>query len=284
MAAKRSEEKAPYVGYKQTVVDKKLINIYTNLTRADQRKIKKDCKKINETKYSYLEAILIDYERANTIADSIIKKVFGYDDQDRKNDLVLLMLSLGIGVEKRTPEEISLIIGEKADDINSRVVALKDIYADLIDIISDYVWQELNFEQDNERNLANLSTTQKSYLKVYSHKQGLSEQSYLNNLINNYKNAQILAREALEGSLSNLNITQEDLTMLLIYCGIGVTKKSALEMYILASKDELLSEEDYIIKRALLISKWQSQMAHIYDAVIESQINHKKHVKCLSNI
>lgn len=283
MVANSNEEIAPYVGYKQTKVDKKLQGIYTNLTRADQRKIKKDSKRIAETKYSYLEAILIDCERADILASSIIKKVFGYNDKERKNELVLILLYFGIGVEKRSPEEISYITGEKEADVRKKVESLKEVYADLIDIITDYVWQELNFEQETEKNYKSLSTTQKSYLKVYSHQQGLSERSYLNNLTNNYNNAKSLAREALDNGLQSLNISYNDLVLLLIYCGIGVVKKSALEMYILSEKDNPLSEEDFIINKALLVSKWQDKLSYIENTIAEVQKNHKKHVKSLNN-
>ncbi len=138
-------ERVPYVGYKDTKVDSELRGMYDSLTRGEQRRLKKESKKLDATKYEYLEEILIDYNNARLLA---WEALYGLDLYICFNDLVKLLLEFGIGVQKRRPDEISLISGESAEDIKRDFQRIARDYEDDIVTIYDRVFSDIDKTKD----------------------------------------------------------------------------------------------------------------------------------------
>ncbi len=127
----------PYVGYKRSIVDKEVLYIHDNLSKGEQRRVKKIVKGLDETEYEYLEEVLIDYEYASKIASEVIDK--GIISGMSKLELALLMLLFGIGVAKRKPEEIALISGQMVKEIDELEYYFRDNFFDTIDVIYDEI-------------------------------------------------------------------------------------------------------------------------------------------------
>ena len=133
-------ERVPYVGYKDVKVDRELRNMYDSLTKGEQRRLKKESKRLDATKYEYLEEILIDYNNARLLAWGALNEL---DFYICFNDLVKLLLEFGIGVQKRRPDEISLISGESTEDIKRDFQRLAKDYDEDIVTIYDKVFSDI---------------------------------------------------------------------------------------------------------------------------------------------
>lgn len=133
-------------------VNAELREEYNFLPKEDKIKLKKSSKSIGATKFEYLEEILIDYEKAFEIANSII---FDLDFDINYQDLIKILLFCGIGVSKRTSKEISIVSGvyEKVLDFNKK--DLLETYGNNLDEICDKVYEFLNLNEKNNNKRKN---------------------------------------------------------------------------------------------------------------------------------
>ena len=146
-------ERVPYVGYKDTKVDKELRSMYDSLTRGEQRRLKKESKKLDSTKYEYLEEILIDYNNAFTFATEV---QYDLDFDIDLNDLINILLFFGIAVQRRRPDEISLISGESAESLKNDQDRLAKDYEDKILDIYDIVMRTLEKTKNQNNKVMSL--------------------------------------------------------------------------------------------------------------------------------
>ncbi len=146
-------KRVPYVGYKDTKVDKELRSMYDSLTRGEQRRLKKESKKLDSTKYEYLEEILIDYNNAFTFATEV---QYDLDFDIDLNDLINILLFFGIGVQRRRPDEISLISGESAESLKNDQDRLAKDYEDKILDIYDIVMRTLEKTKNQNNKVMSL--------------------------------------------------------------------------------------------------------------------------------
>lgn len=137
----------------QTKADSELRSMYDCLTRGKQRRLKKESKKLDATKYAYLEEILIDYNNAVSIA---IEAIYGLDFHIELNDLIHLLLLCGMGVAKRRADEISLISGESAEELKKEKIRLLDEYKDMLVDIYDVVMQDLEKTKNQNNKVMSL--------------------------------------------------------------------------------------------------------------------------------
>ena len=139
MVTDSNGNKVPYVGYRDTKVGRDIVNLYIDLKRGEQRRVKKLSRDLDENKYEYLEEVYIDFENAFKFSTEIIdaKLITGMSQLE----LCDLMLLFGIGVARRTPEEIALISGESIKDIEELEYFIRDNYSETIDVIYDVVMQ-----------------------------------------------------------------------------------------------------------------------------------------------
>ena len=135
-------KRVPYVGYRDTMVGKEVVDLYSDLKRGEQRRTKKLAEASNENKYEYLEEVLIDFERAFKISTELLdaKLISGMS----RLELCDLMLLFGIGVAKRRPEEIALVSGESVKDLDEFEYFIRDNYSETIDVIYDVVMQYIS--------------------------------------------------------------------------------------------------------------------------------------------
>ena len=144
-------ERVPYVGYKLTVVDNALLSLYDSLTRGEQRRLKRESKKYDETKYSYLEEILIDYEKAYDIAHGIYYNLDANKRLEKISyqDLIMIILFCGFGVSKRSLDEISVVSGCSVQMLEEDKARLLETYKNDLVEIYDKVWQFLNVKEND---------------------------------------------------------------------------------------------------------------------------------------
>lgn len=140
--------RVPYVGYKRSVVDPELIDLFEMLSKNEQRRVKKVSKSLDETRYEYLEELLIDYENAHRFARDILNNglIKGFSALEFTN----LLLLFGIGVSRRRPDEISLISGEFVREIEAQLEDFKENYSETIDEIYDVVMQYISSDNKKE--------------------------------------------------------------------------------------------------------------------------------------
>lgn len=129
-------------------VDAELREEYDFLPKEDKIRLKKSAKSIGATKFEYLEEILIDYDNAFKIANSII---YNLDFDINYQDLTKIILFCGIGVAKRTSKEISIVSGvyEKVLDFNKK--DLLETYGNHLEEICDEVYGYLNLNEKNNK-------------------------------------------------------------------------------------------------------------------------------------
>ena len=126
-------------------VDAELRDEYDFLSKEDRIKLKKGSKIIGATKFEYLEEILIDYEKAFSIANNVI---YDLDFDINYQDLIKIILFCGIGVSKRTSREISIVSGvyEKVLDFNKE--ELLESFGNNLEEIYNKVYAYLNLNEN----------------------------------------------------------------------------------------------------------------------------------------
>ena len=138
-----------YGGYKQEKVNPTLRARYEMLSKQEQRRLKKESKELLATKYEYLEEIEIDCYKAEEIATGVIlnKKLTGITVED----LSLLILFCGMGVQRRTSGELVYILAYKLDKLEKIRESLLVRYGNQLDSIYDIVLNYISNEKGCEK-------------------------------------------------------------------------------------------------------------------------------------
>ena len=145
-------DKDLYGGYKREKVNSTLRARYEMLSKQEQRRLKKESKELLATKYEYLEEISIDCYKAEEIAAGVIsnKKLMGIS----LDDLSLLILFCGIGVQRRTSSELVYILAYKLEKLEKIRESLLVRYGNNLDAIYDTVLNYISNEKVGEKEYA----------------------------------------------------------------------------------------------------------------------------------
>lgn len=138
------------------MTDELVLNTYKKLTDSQKYTLGRLKRKVGASSLEYIEELLIDVEKAFEISELVINKLSNMALDI--NDLTLIILALGIGVNKRSAADLSLLEEYPytkqylQDEINTAVYWYKDD----LDEIYDVVMQTLNMKEAQSEEIMSL--------------------------------------------------------------------------------------------------------------------------------
>ena len=137
--------------------DGKVLTAHDEMSKRQKYILRQLRRPVGATSLEYIEEVIIDVEKAREIAQLAIKNGLSHITLDAE-DLALILLSLGIGVNKRSAADLYLLedypITEQyiKDEINTVV----HWYKDDLDEIYDVVMQTLNMKEAQSKEIMSL--------------------------------------------------------------------------------------------------------------------------------
>ena len=254
--------------------DPMVLNAYESLSNIYKRRLYIEANMNGEDTYSYLEELLIDYMNAQKIASDVIKEELIEDMP--KSELAKLILYIGIGVQRRDPYEVAFITGGYVKKLNAEKEYLIDKYENSLEDIYDNVWEYVETSKSKEEKdikrlediYNNLSSSQRDILRKLSKSKNEYDLDLLEEIIIDKENAIKLADEFLRNKKGKLIINDADLKYLLLYYGIGVTKRTPEEIYLLEKYPNAISLNSFVIYGRDLIVNSTQEIFSIYEEVM----------------
>ena len=264
--------------FKAPNVDPMVLCAYEDLNSINKRKLKLEADFNGTSAYNYLEEVLIDYMNAYKIANYVIKDELITDVP--KGELAKLILYVGIGVQRREPFEIAFISGGHVKLLEEEKKYLIDKYEDSIEDIYDTLWDYIETVKVSSENkvdikriediYANLDASQKGVLKKLSKKKNVYDLELLEEIIIDKETAIKIANIINEKRDFDLKlIDSEDIKYLLLYYGIGVSKRIPEELYLLEKHPYAISLDYFKEGAKQIMLNSTDELLLIYDTAME---------------